>query len=109
MEVSQMALTDEEQKLIDSTFTKKERKSLEKMVNQLQAIYLLTGRLANKDNRGDLYREWMHDSERFMGFMVSHSITLITLTKWLKWLTVGLMFLTIIHIIVILNNHYQLF
>ena len=102
-----MALTDEEQKLIDSTLTKREQEKLEKMVNELQAIYLLTGKFSSKDDRGKLYREWMHDSERFMGFLVSHSITLITLTKWLKWLTIILIVLTLVHIFIILNDTYM--
>lgn len=93
-----MDLSDEEQKQIDSTLTKKAQKELKKMVNELQAIYLLT----HKD-KGKLYREWMHDSERFMGFLVSHSLTLIKLTRWLKWLTIGLIGLTIVHIVAILG------
>ena len=99
-----MALTDEEQKLIDSTLTKREQEKLEKMVNELHAIYLLT-----HEDKGKLYREWMHDSERFMGFLVSHSITLITLTKWLKWLTIILIGLTFVHIFIILNDTYNWF
>ncbi|MFC1968320.1 hypothetical protein ACFLVX_02880 [Chloroflexota bacterium] len=99
-----MALTEGDKKFIDSILTAKVQEEIKEIVDEMQAIYLLT-------EEGELHRPWMSHAEKFMGFtfshtkqLVNHSITLTNLTRRLKWLTVGLLVLTLGNIFIILND-----
>ncbi len=89
--------------------TQKEQEELIKEIEEAHAMYEFM-------EKQRLFRPWMGDSERFMGFtflhtkaLVKHSITLVNLTRWLKGLTIGLLVLTLGHIFIILNTTYYWF
>ena len=94
-----MALSEAEQEVVNSNLTKKEQEEVLKIVDENSAIYLLI-------EKGGYHKEWMHDSERFMGFtfshtkaLVKHSITLTKLTRGLIGLTVALAIIAIVQIL----------
>ena len=69
----------------------------------MQAIYLYI-------EKTGLSKEWMGDSERFMGFtfshtkaLLKHSITLTKLTRWLIFLTIALVISSAVQIILTFN------
>ena len=85
-----MPLTEEEREFIYSKLNRRERKQIAKFVDEVTAMQLLT----DKD-KGDLYRKWMHDSERYMGFTFVHTKQLVKHSITLAWLTGALIFLTV--------------
>ena len=92
-----MELTEEQEKeFVDNNLTTEDREEIKKIVDEMQAIHILT------KEGGELYRKWMHDSERFMGFTFSHTKALvkhsITLTRW----TYALSFFASVQIVVII-------
>jgi len=82
MGVEQMELTEEQEKeFVDNNLTTEDREEIKKIVDEMQAIHILT------KEGGELYRKWMHDSERFMGFTFSHTKALVTHSKTLNFWT----------------------
>jgi len=76
----------------------KEKGEIRKIIDETTAAYDFI-----EENR--LYKGWMQDSERFMGFtfvhtrnLVRHSITLSKLTKGLIGLTIALVILSAVQI-----------
>jgi hypothetical protein len=99
--VFSMSSYESEQELLN-TLSDKEKNEIEKIVDEMQAVYLYI-------EKNKLYKEWMHDSERFMGFTFGHtrelvrqSITLGKLTTWLVWLTAILAILTLVNILILI-------
>jgi len=80
----------------------KEKEELRNMIEETTSIYEFI-----QNNK--LFKEWMHDSERFIGFtfihtknLLRHSITLTRLTRWLIGLTIGLVIVSLVHIVLII-------
>lgn len=93
-----MALTDKEKEEIDKYLTEKGKKEIEDITGEMWAIYQYI-------EKGGLFKPWMADSERFMGFgffhtkaLVKHSIVLSRLTWGLIALTAALLILSIVQI-----------
>ncbi len=87
-----------------SELSKKEEKELNILFEEAQAVY----KFIDDKNLG---KDVKHDAERFMVLsyghtkaLVEHSITLTKLTYWLKWLTITLVILSIVHIILIITS-----
>lgn len=98
--------TEKKRKEIDKYLTKKEKKEIEEIIGEIEAIYQFI-------QKEGLYTEWMHDSERFIGFgffhtktLVKHSIVLSRLTRWLIGLTATLLILSFVQIVLYVIERY---
>lgn len=89
-------LTEDEQKIVDDNLTKKDQAEIKRIVDEMQAVFLLT------KQEGELYRRWMHDSERFMGFTFSHTKALVKHSITLTRLSYALGFIALAQIVVII-------
>ncbi len=86
-----------------------EKEEIRILVRQAQAVYEFIEKVIKEEG---LKRDWTRDTERFMALtagntrnLVRHSIALTKLTCWLKWLTILLIGLSLVHIFLILAEH----
>jgi len=89
-----------------SALNKEQEAELKTLFEEAEAMY----KFIEDKNLGKAVK---HDAERFMVLsyghtkaLVKHSITLTKLTHWLKWLTITLVILSIVHIILILISSF---
>ena len=84
----------------ESGLTEKEEKELDKIVNEMEHISKYINKKANE-------KDWIRsfDASLFSIFsfshtkaLVKHSMALNNLTRWLKWLTIALILLTLVDI-----------
>ena len=98
-------------KTVDYGLEESEKEEIRILVRQAQAVYEFIDKVIMEES---LKRDWTGDTERFMALtagntrnLIRHSIALTKLTCWIKWLTILLAGLSLVHIFVILATHFN--